>query len=211
MELVKIVCFEAMLSKERKGIEKENNVEVYSLNQSFQDDDILWRFSLVSIGLSDIVHGFVEKMQKRERLQFTWEEAEAAIKGNFLAERNVSIYENSWKIEEHDFIKHQQIAFTLRTRIYDRKELEHLELWDKRKIEDERAGHFWVETGPIHDERVVSNVHGLLTLEWGGKWLHLEDYAQKLKKVFPKKFSKKCVEKTLRYVINNQQVNLLLF
>ena len=182
---MKKVYFEALISKERKWLEENNNVELYSCGHSFLHDDVLWRFNLYSIGVADKVYGFIEKKQNAETLSFTWKEAQAAVTGNFLKVRNIIQCQELQR--KFELVKSEYVAFTLRTNLYDKSELKPWANWkETKKIDDVNKAKFWVETGSVRDYALLSNVHGLLTLEHSGR-LSLEECALTLSRVFPKR------------------------
>ena len=186
MNLMQKVYFDAVLSNDRKGIEQENNIEVYALKTSFFDDDILWRFSLYCVGVGCKAYGFIEKVQNDKKLKFSWEEAKEAIRGNFLEVESVSMLEESrWKFNPPKGELRRCIAFTLRTWINSRKALENWKCWEKtQKFDDVENVTFWLETGDIKDRNKVSNVHGLITLQH--ECSNIESYAHVLSRIFPK-------------------------
>jgi len=175
--------FDVTLSKERKSIEENDNVELYSLNGSFGRDDVLWRFNLYCVGASFKAYGSIEKKRKNDKLPFSTEEATSAVFGNFLGVKSLT-----WCTEPQErfaFFRSEYIAFTLRTSINVRERLMDYQKWKKQNHNDVNNGKFWVETGSIRDQNRVSNVHGLLTLEYENN-LDLEDCAHMLGRVFPK-------------------------
>ena len=184
---MKRVYFKANLSKERKWLEENNNVELYSCGDSFLNDNVLWRFNLYSIEAADEVYGFIEKKRNAETLSFTWKEAHAAVTGNFLEVRNIRQTQCQEPQRLFDLVESEYVAFTLRTNQCNKNELEPWASWgETKKIDNVNNAEFWVETGSIRDYARLSNVHGLLTLERSGR-VSLEESALMLSRIFPKR------------------------
>ena len=162
--------FSATLSKLRSWL-SDGNVELYSLDESF-DDGSLWKFTLAPSSSLDI-EGCVRKIKDGRVVTFQKEEAEDAIVGNFLRVSDIEEIESF----EFEFFTSNQVAFTLR--VPDRRWEELQEFTCKCWKEDG----IQVETSDISRESKVSNVYGLLTLE---DEKELEDCAEILAKYFPK-------------------------
>ena len=183
------VYFKAVLSQERKWIEKQCNIDLYSLNGSFPKENVLWKISVYPTGRWPYgeVHGFVEKFQVHKKLKFTWKEAKDAIKGNFLGVKNVKQhYEDGG--QKFDLVRSEYIAFTLRAWLDDEKNLNLLKKYENQKEkerQDIKLGRFWLETGSMQTHIKVANVHGILRLE-SIEQTDLEKYAIVLSKSFPK-------------------------
>ena len=164
--------FSTTLSKLRSWL-SDGNVELYSLDESF-DDGILWKFTLAPSSNLDI-KGSAQKIKDGRVIAFEMAETKAAINGNFLGVFDRPIEE--MESFEFEFLTCNQVAFTLRVPDIRWKELQEFtcKCW--------RKGGIQVETSDISRERRVSNVYGLLSLDDENK---LEDCAEILAKYFPK-------------------------
>ena len=100
--------FSATLSRERVWL-KNGNVELYSLNESFENG-VMWKLTL-SPTESLHVHGYVEKIENRQVVQFEDTDAVSAIKGDFSEVQNVVSVP---PINDFSVFKSKEVTFTLR-------------------------------------------------------------------------------------------------
>ena len=103
--------FSCTLSRERTWL-SNGNVELYSLNNSFEEG-VLWKFTMFPTQ-GTATQGFVEKLKNGQTVQFFKEEAVSAIQGNFLQVQNISPISTT---NQFTFYDGRYVSFVLRAPI----------------------------------------------------------------------------------------------
>ena len=174
--------FEVFTSSERIWLEYKSNIEIYSLDKSFCQD-ILWKLNIDRKN-GKTVYGFLEKLEKKKKIEFSENEAILALKGNFLkAVLEIKFGKDITNDERLKFnpYKGKNVAFTLRTTLDEKYAL--------NEFENKSNGNNFpnveeIKTSSISERDFVANIHGLLITK---ETLPLEDCAEILANIFPRK------------------------
>ena len=171
-----------MISSERSWLEYKSNIEIYSLDKSFCQD-ILWKLNIDRKN-GKTVYRFVEKLEKKENIKFSKNEAILALKGIFLkADPKLKFNKNPINEERLKFnpYKRKNVAFTLRTKLNEKDALNEFE---NKNNGNDFSNVEEIKTSPIFKRDLVANIHGLLITK---ETLLLEDCAEILANMFPRK------------------------
>ena len=152
--------FKVLISSERSWLKYKSNIEIYSLDKSFCQD-ILWKFNIDRKN-GKPVYRFVEKLEKKENIKFSENEAILALKGIFLkADPKLKFNKNPINEERLKFnpYKRKNVTFTLRTKLNEKDAL--------NEFENKNNGNDFpnveeIKTSPIFKRDLVANIHGLL-------------------------------------------------
>ena len=170
--------FEVEIDSGRSWLEENSDIEIYSLNKSFYEEDVLWKFNLYGKN-GKTVEGFVEKLKEKKKIQFLEDDAISAIEQNFLRASNLNTSPKK-NPQKFNSFKGKNVAFTLRTKL---NEKEALHEFKSISFENDLPEVEKIKTSKVYPRESFASIHGLLITK---EIFSLEVCAEILAKKFPR-------------------------